>query len=138
MTKSEYDQAVDDLKKEKGTAGHADIENAFKVFVDKDGYLRPEPLEDDTYVSQLDPNNRDMYELLKKNLKERLESFPRENGGTRFLSEIMVYDAKRDLGGTIDFVAIEPDGKTNILDWKFMDVNIEKYHDVPWYKVNGW
>jgi hypothetical protein len=26
----------------------------------------------------------------------------------------------------------------NILDWKFMDLNIDKYEDVPWYKVNAW
>jgi hypothetical protein len=135
LTKSEYQTAVDDLKAEKGTAGHADLEEAFKLFVDKDGYLRPEPLDDSTYVSQIDPNNRDMYEALRDNLKNRLNSFPK---GTRFLSEIMVYDAKRDLGGTIDFIAIEPDGKTNILDWKFMDLNIDKYQDVPWYKVNAW
>ena len=138
LTKSEFAKAVDDLKAEKGTAGHADIEHAFELFVDADGFLRPEPLNDDGYVSQLDPNDRTMYETLKANLKERLNSFPKENGGTRFMSEAIVYDPKRDLAGTIDFLAIEPDGKTNILDWKFMDLNVDKYDDIPWYKVNAW
>jgi hypothetical protein len=54
------------------------------------------------------------------------------------MSEAIVYDPKRDLAGTIDFLAIEPDGKTNILDWKFMDLNVDKYDDIPWYKVNAW
>ncbi len=138
LTKSEFAKAVDDLKAEKGTAGHADIEHAFELFVDADGFLRPEPLNDDGYVSQLDPNDRTMYETLKANLKERLNSFPKENGGTRFMSEAIVYDPKRNLAGTIDFLAIEPDGKTNILDWKFMDLNVDKYEDIPWYKVNAW
>lgn len=138
LTKNEYQTALFDLKAEKGTAGHADLEYAFSLFVNEDGYLRTTPLDDSGYVSKLNPANRDMYELLRDNLKDRLNSFPKENGGTRFLSEIMVYDAKRGLAGTIDFVAIEPDGKTNILDWKFMDLNIEKYKDVPWYKVNAW
>ncbi len=138
LTKSEYQKAVDDLKAEKGTAGHADIEHAFSLFVDEDGFLRDEPLDDSSYVSKLNPNNREMYEMLRDNLKERLDSFPKENGGTRFMSEVMVYDAKRGLAGTIDFLAITPDGKTNILDWKFMDLNIDKYEDVPWYKVNAW
>lgn len=138
LTKSDYQKAVDDLKAEKGTAGHADIEHAFSLFVDEDGFLRDEPLDDSSYVSQLNPNDRDMYEMLRDNLKERLNSFPKENGGTRFMSEVMVYNAKRGLAGTIDFLAISPDGNMNILDWKFMDLNIDKYEDVPWYKVNAW
>jgi hypothetical protein len=138
LTKSDYQKAVDDLKAEKGTSGHADVEYAFSVFVDDDGFLRDNPLDDSAYVSQLNPNDRDMYEILRDNLKDRLNSFPKENGGTRFMSEVMVYDAKRGLAGTIDFLAITPDGKMNILDWKFMDLNIDKYEDVPWYKVNAW
>lgn len=138
LTKSDYQKAVDDLKAEKGTAGHADVEYAFSLFVDDNGFLRDQPLDDSGYVSQLNPNNRDMYEMLRDNLKERLNSFPKENGGTRFMSEVMVYDAKRGLAGTIDFLAITPDGKMNVLDWKFMDLNIDKYEDVPWYKVNAW
>lgn len=135
LTKSDYQKAVDDLKAEKGTSGHADIEHAFSIFVDDDGFLRDQPLDDSGYASQLNPSNRDMYNLLKDNLEERLKSFP---VGTRFMSEVMTYDAKRGLAGTIDFLAITPDGKMNILDWKFMDLNVDKYEDVPWYKVNAW
>jgi hypothetical protein len=135
LTKTEYQTAVDDLKAEKGTAGHADIEHAFSLFVDENGFLRETPLDDTGYVSQLDPNNRDMYELLRDNLQERLNSFPK---GTKFMSEATIYDAKRDIAGTVDFLAITPEGKVNILDWKFMDLNVDKYADVPWYKVNAW
>jgi hypothetical protein len=135
LTKTEYQTAVDDLKAEKGTAGHADIEHAFSLFVDENGFLRETPLDDTSYVSQLDPNNRDMYELLRDNLQERLNSFPK---GTKFMSEATIYDAKRDIAGTVDFLAITPEGKVNILDWKFMDLNVDKYADVPWYKVNAW
>lgn len=138
LTKSEYQIAVDDLKAEKGTAGHADLEHIFSLFVDDDGFLRDQPLDDSGYVSQLNNDNREMYNILKENLQARLNSFPKNDGGTRFLSEVMVYDERRGLGGTIDFVAIEPDGKTNILDWKFMDLDIEKWDDVPWYKISAW
>ena len=137
LTKSEFQTAVDDLKAEKGTAGHKDIEYAFYTLVDENGLLRTTPLDDSGYVSQLNPNNRDMYDLLKANLAERLKSLDK-NGKTKFLSEITVYDAKRGLAGTIDFVAIDEDGKTSVLDWKFMDINVEKTTDVPWYKVNAW
>lgn len=135
LTKSEFSKAVDDLKKEKGTAGHADFQHAMSVFVDEKGFVREEELDDDNYTSQLNSTDRSMYEILKANLKERIHSFP---AGTRFKSEITIYDAKRDIAGTIDFLAITPDGKINILDWKFMDLNVNKYKDVPWYKVTAW
>lgn len=135
LTKTEYQKSVDDLKAEKGTKGHYDLEHAFSVFVDDNGYLRETPLDDGYYVSQISPNNKELYNILKSNLKERLLSFP---PGTRFLSEITVYDPKRDLAGTIDFLAISPDGKVSVLDWKFMDLNTSRYEDVPWYKINAW
>jgi hypothetical protein len=134
LTQSEYDKLVDNLKAEKGTQGHADIEHAFSVFVDENGYLREEELDDSTYISQLNPNNKDFYELLKQNLKERLYTFP---AGTRFLSEITVYNPSRNLAGTVDFLAITPEGKVSILDWKFMGLS-DKYTDIPWYSVRSW
>ena len=54
------------------------------------------------------------------------------------MSEVTIYDPKRDLAGTVDFLAITPEGKVSILDWKFMDLNTDRYEDVPWYKVNAW
>ncbi len=76
-----------------------------------------------------------MYEVLRDNLKLRLNSFP---SGTRFMKETTIYDAKRGLAGTVDFLAITPEGKVNILDWKFMDLNTDRYTDIPWYKINAW
>jgi hypothetical protein len=134
LTATDYEKAVFDLKMEKGDDGHLDMENAFKVFVDENGYLRETPLNDDDYVSRLDPEDRKMYNILRDNLQQRLNSFP----GARFLAEAIVCDPKRKIAGTIDFIAVTPDGKVNVLDWKFMDLNIEKYEDVPWYKVGAW
>jgi hypothetical protein len=135
LIKSDYQNAVDDLKAEKGTLGHKDMENAFSLFVDDDGYLRDVYLTDDDYESKLNKFNREMYETLRDNLRERLESFPK---GTRFKKEAMIYDAQRNIAGTVDFLAIEKTGKVHILDWKFMDLNIEKHKDVPWYKIGAW
>jgi hypothetical protein len=135
LTKSDYQKAVDDLKAEKGTAGHKDIEYILSILVDENGKLKETPSDDSGYQSRLDRDNRDMYELLKANMIERLNSFPK---GTVFLSETTVYDAKRGIAGTIDFLAIDPDGNTSVLDWKFMDINIDKYQEIPWYKVGSW
>jgi hypothetical protein len=136
LTKSEYKKLVDEDKALNGTNGHADIEHALSLFVDQDGNLRDEPLDDSGYVSQLDPNNIDYYNLLKDNLQQRLNTFPR---GTKFMSEVIVYDAKRGVAGTIDFLAITPQGQVNILDWKFIDVDVQRNKgQLPWYYIQSW
>ena len=144
LLKSDFKKAEDDLKAEKGTAGHKDIEHAFSLFVNADGSLKSDSEMDaavinDGHVSFLNNNDRSMYETLRDNLRERLKSIEAKHPGTKFLSEVTVYNPKvyGGLAGTIDFLSISPDGKTNILDWKFMDIGTEK-EDVPWYKVGGW
>jgi hypothetical protein len=86
-------------------------------------------------MSKLTPVNQEIYLALKENLEKRLISF---GDNTVFLVEQTVYDPKRNLAGTIDFMAITEDGKVNLLDWKFMDINVDRYEDVPWYKVGAW
>jgi hypothetical protein len=135
INKTEYQQSVFDLKAEKGTAGHADLEYAFSLFVDEDGLLRDTPLDDVGYVSRINPNNRDMYEKLRDNLKDRLKSFPTN---TKFMSEVTIYNPKANRAGTVDFLAITKTGDVNILDWKFMDLDVDKYTDIPWYKNTAW
>lgn len=139
LIKSDYAKAIDEQRKEKGTDGHADLENMLKKhFVDADGkFIKDEKSRpsDAAYTSRLNPYDRTMYELLKTNMAQRLASFP---DGTIFMAETMIYDPKRDLAGTVDFIAVEPGGKTHLLDWKFMDISLDKTRDVPWYKVGAW
>lgn len=136
LLKGEFQKAIDDLKAEKGTMGHKDMENAFHLYVDDNGFLRDAPLNDDVYKSHLNEEDRTMYEALRDNLRDRLYSFGKE---TRFLSEVMVYDQRRKIAGTIDFVAIDKDGNVNLLDWKFVDLKVtDKETDIPWYKIRAW
>lgn len=139
LTDTEFQKAIDAMKADKGTAGHADMEYAFNVFVDaQTGLLRPEPLDDSGYISQLNKDDRKYYVTLRDNLLKRLESF---GPNARFLAETVIYDPKRPGGaiaGTVDFMAITEDGRVNILDWKFTNLNTNKYEDIPWYKVNAW
>jgi hypothetical protein len=143
LVQSEYEKALTDLKAEKGTAGHLDFEHAFKMFVDENGYLKSldeimRLIEEDDHISFIDPNDNDIYEILRDNLLERLQAFEKDSPGTRFLKEVSIYDPTRDIAGTIDLMAISADGKINILDWKFMGLNTEKYDEIPWYKVQSW
>ena len=133
---TEFQKAMASLSAEEGTKGHKHFEVAMDTMVDPEtNLLRDEFTEDDLdYIGSLDQTDKDIYMTLKDNLRERLLTFPE---GTKFLSEMTIYDGK-DTAGTIDFMAITPEGKVNILDWKFMNLNLEKYEDVPWYKVRAW
>lgn len=133
---SEYQESLNTLKAEKGTAKHKQLEDIQNLFVDKStGLLRETFLEDEEYISTLSAIDLKIYNKLKENLKQRLLSFPE---GTRFMSEVKIADVKRSLAGTIDFIAITKEGKVTILDWKFVDLNVDKYEDIPWYKVKAW
>ena len=48
------------------------------------------------------------------------------------------WDDGRETAGTVDLLIVEPSGKVSIIDWKFIDINTDKYEDVPWYKVKAW
>lgn len=140
LLKSDYQQAVYDLKQEKGTKGHAAFHYAFKKLVDENGYLRDVPLSEDDYASENPGFSFEMYEILRNNLRQRMESLDnnRANGRTRFMAEVMLYNPSRDIAGTVDFLAIKPNGKVNVYDWKFIDVDVSRTDDVPWYKIQNW
>lgn len=139
LSETELQKALNEQKKEKGTDGHADLENIFHRLVDDNGFLRPSMLPQ-TGPSRLDPKDNSFYKTLEANLMQRLQLF---KAGTRFFSELMVYDAESDMAGTIDFLAIEPDnadgtvGKIHILDWKFINLK-EDAVDIPYYKREAW
>lgn len=132
--------ALDEARAQKGTDGHADIESILHRYIDDNGELRIDdtgalaPLGRNGEVSRINPRNDSMYNTLEQNLKERLEQYQKEYPGTRFLMEQVVYDPTKDEAGTIDFMAILPNGKVDILDWKFINVDTTKTNDVPWYK----
>lgn len=141
IPKDEYEKAVDELRRENGTKGHLDFEHAFTLFVNSDGTLKDKDQRDlakdnDNHVSNM--GNQDFYKIIRDNLEARLVAIDTKNGGgTKFLSEIVLFDGKKT-GGTLDLLAISKTGKLDIYDWKFMNLNLEKYSDVPWYKIKAW
>jgi hypothetical protein len=141
ISKDEYDEAFDELRSENGTKGHLDFQHAFTLFVNSDGTLKEKDQRElakanDNHVSDI--GNQDFYNIIRDNLEARLVAIDQKNGGgTKFLSEIVIYDGKKT-GGTLDLLAISKTGRLNIFDWKFMNLNLEKYSDVPWYKIKAW
>lgn len=120
-----------------GVTGHSDMENIIKAATDENGALIP--MTEVKYPSGL---------MLKPEAAKALFNYlvgtPDNPGilyqnaifpaGTIFRTEQIIYDEKRDIAGTIDLLAIQPDGKVSILDWKFIFQNIEKYPDVSFFK----
>lgn len=127
ITKNEYEKAVEGSKLQAGALGHSDVDNAFNNLVDSEGNLRPASLDDTMFKPE---TTRAIYSTLKNNLQERMSLY---SEGTKFLSNTKVYDAKRNIAGTIDFMAVSPDGKIDVIDWKFLGFNTDKNEDVPWY-----
>ena len=142
LTKTDYQIALSELKKEKGTTGHKYFELAFKMFVDENGFLRDTPLHEDSALSEIRAEDRAVFGVLKDNLEQRLRTINaeglKEGGKVRFMTEVTIYDPKRSIAGTIDFLAITPQGKTYVLDWKFTAMNTDKFTEIPWYNVNSW
>lgn len=135
LTQSEFTKASNSLKGEKGTLGHKDFEHIFEVFIDEHGFIRETPLEDDEHIPLMGAADVEAYDILKENFNNRILSYGKN---ARFLKEVVIFDKQLDIAGTVDFIAIDEDGIINVLDWKFMDLNIERWDDVPWYKVNAW
>lgn len=123
----------DRYKAGEGQNGHADIEDIVHRYVDDNGYLRVDPLPQ-TSVSRLNPDDNTEYEMLEKNIQGRFNTYP---AGTRFFSEMMIYDKRTDTAGTIDFIAVKPDGEIDILDWKFMEMD-DKKKDIAQWKKDDW
>ena len=106
-----YNKRKYDLIKNYGIKIHKDIDNIIKR------------KNDPNFPKEISTTS-DVYNELKGYIDEITSTGEGKNflTGTIFLSEIMVLDkgGKGNIGSTIDFLAIEPDGKVSTLDWKSM------------------
>jgi len=122
---TEAEKAFNELKKQYGIAGHKDLEEIHDRYFNEDGTRRPAPLD---RPAKFNVETQAMYDMLEKYYSELVDSFDKD---TLVFSEVVVYDNKNKEAGTIDFLAIDPNGKANILDWKFMYI---AGNDVAWFK----
>lgn len=67
--------------------------------------------------------NNSMYDRLYAYVSDLVNKD--EFKGAKWLTEVKVVDAKRGVAGTIDLMAVMPDGKVHIFDWK--SVNFKTY-----------
>lgn len=142
INETEFERAVIDTYAEKGTDGHSDFEHILSLFTDENGFAlkndKGELVEKDDTGYKPKIGNVGFYKILKDNLRNRIQMIEQKNPGSVYLAEMQIYDKKYDKAGTIDLMVINPEGKIGIYDWKFINLNTEKYEDVPWYKVKAW
>lgn len=128
---SEQEKEFNELKRKYGVEGHADFQEIHSRYYNENGTKKEIPLE---RTEKFHLPSQDVYDKLEKYYVSLINDFPE---GTLIFSEVIIYDDKQKEAGTIDFLAIEPSGKANILDWKFMNFG-KGQEDVAWYKQGAY
>jgi hypothetical protein len=133
-----YDKIAED-----GTLIHAMIEDIINAYVDPStGLIKKNPAEFETDLNN--PVHKKIFNKLHKFMKDMLTDYEKQHGqGTRILTEQIVFDENainedksRGRYGTIDFLAVLPDGSIDILDWK--STLFKELEDVKDYKKEGY
>jgi hypothetical protein len=125
--RSERQKQIDDIKAEEGTKIHLDMEDIIRRFFDEKGFKRAVPL-DDKKIS----TNKAIYEKLENYVFELMSQY--SDPATRFLSEVRIYDSKKNVAGTIDLVVVNPDGSVDIYDWKSQEIT-KNQEELKWFKT---
>lgn len=139
-------QAVYDQFRDWGSRGHRDMEAILGAYLTSEGTVvkvdgqlvrqNTTPIQ-----SEVDPTNKGIFDTLHDYVKELLLSYP---DNTVFRLEQTIYSdrggkpGEKDIAGTMDFVAIQPTGKVDILDWKFRKLAKDQKDDLPWYTQQEW
>lgn len=110
-------EAFREIAADEGSNIHAVIESILEKYIDKTtGLLRSIPNNPDQNTTNLSDS---FYKKLHDVIKNRIDYYTNIYGKeTRFLFEQIVYNHKKNLAGTVDFIAITPDKKIHIRDWK--------------------
>ena len=133
-TFSEAEKKFNDLKRDYGIKYHGYFDEIHDRYFNKDGTKKTVPGERPDIKDNIDS---EVYNKIEKYYTD-LINLP-ELKDAAILTEVMIYDPKQKEAGTIDFLAIDKNGKAHILDWKFMYVADEsKTDDVAWFKQGAY
>lgn len=119
ITEDESQKAQREYKEATAGKGATDISNILYRYIGDDNKLRDEVLAPNQ-PSALSAKNKAYYNTLEKSIRQRLSSYP---GGTDFLHDISIYDDKRGIVGKVDLLAIKPDGKIDVIQFKFPNIS---------------
>jgi hypothetical protein len=123
--RSEGQKLLDLAKAEFGDLIHEEIQKIIQSWSNPDGSFSAIQKPFASVVAPKVSNTLNAY------IQTVMKSFPE---GTKFMTEVKIYDRKNKIAGSIDLLAIEPDGTVNIYDWKSQEVgkgqtDIKPYKD---------
>ena len=131
---SEAEKKFNNLKREYGVKYHGYFDEIHDRYFNEDGSRKATP---ESRPSITDLVDAGVYDKIEKYYTD-LINLP-ELKDAAILTEVMIYDPKQKEAGTIDFLAIDKNGKAHILDWKFMYIADEsKTDDVAWFKQGAY
>jgi hypothetical protein len=125
-TREDAQKLIDIAKADYGDLIHLQIQEIVRSLTNPNGTKRASQSAD---VQQILPGP--IYNALNNYVKEIMDQY--EDPATVFLSEVKVFDTKKRIGGTIDFLVIEPDGGASIYDWKSQEI-YKNQEDLKPYK----
>jgi hypothetical protein len=128
---TDFEKSFNEAKRKFGVEGHKDLEEIHARFYNEDGTRKETP---DKRPNKFNVSSQEMYAQLETYYLDTVNALPKD---TLVFSEVVVFDPKQGEAGTIDFLAVEPDGKTSVLDWKFMYIS-KNQTDVPWFKQGAY
>lgn len=128
--RDERKKQLDLLKAEYGDMIHATIEDIIDSYIDPNtNKRRATPV-----ASRSQYVGTDYYNTLDLYVRELISSY---DPNTVFMREVKIYDPTQDMAGSIDLIAITPDGTVNIYDWKSQEIGKDK-KELPSYKEKAY
>lgn len=122
--RSEKQKLIDLLKADFGDVIHEQIQNIVKSWTYSDGTMR----------DVQGPVEKVIAESIYKKLNDYIQSVMAQyEPGTKFFSEVKIFDQKTKIGGSIDFLVIQPNDIIDIYDWKSQEIG-KTQTDLKTYK----
>lgn len=126
------DKALKGFKQETENKAQVDIQDILTRYIDDDNFLRVSPLPQ-TNPSAVNPGDNSFYLTLESHLQDRLSSY---EPGTKFVHSMNLFDGI-NTAGKADLIAITPEGKVDILQFKVPQLGYAAT-DVPVYRQEAY
>jgi len=129
-SRSELQKIVDLLKAEFGDVIHDQIEDLINSYTNEDGTIS----ETQSNITPRVPAS--VYKILDDLVVGIMAEY---DPGTRFFSEVRIFDQKNNIGGTIDLLIVKQDGEVDMYDWKSQEIYFDqtdiKTYKEPMYRI---
>lgn len=122
----EHRALLNSLENRENSKTYKATQDILRRHIDPNGFVRENPL-----PYQGSELTKTAYEALEDNIVDRLKTFESD---TKFLSGVTLY--ANNTQGSIDFIALTPDGRTHAL--MFQEISIPEGENIPGYEAKAY